>query len=174
VSKDDVPQLPAAVPTKRRQIEGLLDAHIAMWLAGDSITYGERRRLEGEKRRRKQSSRERSVGLLISQEGVTPEQQAGVEFLLRKSGATVIHHHSLPSRLHQACRQIAEVVVHQSGAYQDRLREVIHDADSFIAAPREMREPNQKEDGTVWWAIKHAKHRRKSVLTVLPDGKVIM
>lgn len=172
MAKEDVPPLPEQVPAKRRQIESLLDVHIAMWLDSDTLSYGDRKRLDAEKRRRKHANRERSIGLIIAPEGVTPEQKKRVEFLLRQSGATVIHHHMLSPSLHHICGQVGEVHQHQVGKYGDRVRDVVQAADSFIAAPREMREPVKKVDGSVWWGIKYAKHRRRSVLVVLPNGTV--
>lgn len=175
MSKEDVPPLPDKVPTKRRQLGQVLDVHIAMWLACDDITPSERRKLEALKESRKQRDEERKLGLLIAREGVTPKQGEAIIFLIQNSKPTAIHHHVIPSKLHQFCRTFlrGNVVVHREGDYTERVRHVIKTADALIAAPRDTREPEHKEEGTVWWGVKYARHRDKSVTIVLPDGRIM-
>jgi len=72
--KTDAP-LPERVPTKRSQIGRLADIHIAMWLAGDTISDAERDLLEREKARRKQGRRIVTLGVLAEVEGMTPLQR---------------------------------------------------------------------------------------------------
>lgn len=174
MAKEDVPPLPERIPTKRRQVEQLLDVHIAMWLADESISFSERKRLENEKRRRKNSKLEVQHGVVVPKEGVTPEQQQIFSGLLLQERVQVVHHHILPSRLHQLCRIAAqEVVVHRGGEYGERLRSTVRNSDFLFAFPKELREPDAKVEGTVWWAVKYAKHRGLPVTVVLPNGKVL-
>jgi hypothetical protein len=173
LTKEDVPPLPDRVPTKRQQVCQLLDVHIAMWLADENLSYPERKRLEAEKRRRKEVQHERSMGLLIGPEGMTPIQQEAVERLLQQSRVTVIHHPIVSPRLHYNCKLIASVRVWREGSISDRLKKVVLEADEMIAAPKELREPRQKVEGTVWWAIKYAKFRRKPVNIVMSTGRVL-
>lgn len=168
--KDDVPPLPDRVPAKRRQVENILDLHIAMWLASDKLTPSERRRLEGEKARRKALAPERPVGLLVGREGVTPTQQAVVLDRLAASGATAIHHPGVAAPLHSACRRVAPVEVHRDvRSDHAALRVVVKQATHLvIGAPKE----NRPADSPVWDAVRYAKHRSTAVEVILPDGRI--
>jgi hypothetical protein len=175
MAKDDIPPLPAKVPTKRRLIEKLLDVHIAMWLAGNELTELERERLEFEKQLRRAKDKIKRVGLIVGIEGVTPNQLSALGFLLMKEKPTHIVHHRVPSRLHELCRRTgAELVVFGRGDYNDRVRAVVRDVSTVLAAPKEQREPEHKQEGSVWWAVKYARHRDTPVKIVLPNGELIV
>lgn len=178
MSKQDVLELPAEVPRKRRQIEALLDVHIARWLAGEGdngmLTDGERKRLEKEKARRKKLRRDHRVGLIIPQEGMTPVQQAEMTRLMLESGATEIHHGGVPSKVHNLAREIG-VVHHRDTAWRfdpERDKEVIRESDAIIAAPKEGSVQTHATPG-VWQMIGYAKHRNIPTTVVLPDGTII-
>lgn len=170
MSKDDTPPLPDRVPAKRRQIGALLDVHIAMWLASDKLTPSERRRLGEEKARRKALVPERSVGLLVGREGVTPTQGAKLLRLLRDADPTVIHHPGVSGPLHSACRGVADVEAHRDVRSDDNaLRAVVKQATHLvIGAPKE----NRPAQSPVWDAVRYAKHRSIAVKVVLPDGGI--
>jgi hypothetical protein len=138
--KDDV-ELPTRVPTKRSQIGRLADVHIAIWLAGDSITNAERALLEREKERRKQIRRVASLGIMAGPEGMTPLQRAA----LRDLRAALA-----PCTIHAA----------------DDFREVAKACTHVIACPRSSTVPPEMRD-----ALTLARRRNVSVRIVLPDGK---
>lgn len=171
---DTTPPLPAQVPRKRRPFEQLLDVHIAMWLAGDDITPSERRRLEDLKAQRK---RERAVdgqvvGVLLPEEGVTPEQRAAVIEQVTKLNPTAIHHHGVSSPIHQACRRLAPVEVHRGFDYQGHMEVVRHpDVEVIVAAAKETTVQPYALDG-VWHAVGLARHRRMPTTVVFPNGQV--
>jgi hypothetical protein len=133
--------LPARVPTKRRQIGRLADVHIAIWLAGDTITDAERALLEREKERRKQNRRVASLGIMAGPEGMTPLQRAA----LRDWRAALA-----PCTIHAA----------------DDFRAVAKACTHVIACPRSSMVPPDMRD-----ALTLARRRNVSVRIVLPDGK---
>lgn len=153
MSKEDTP-LPAEVPRKRRQLEGALDLHLAQWLAGDTLTPSERRRLEEEKARRKTAIPTRLVVRLVPKEGMTPEQKRAVYVAVGEEQATTI----------------ATIVHVPDGATRDKLRTL--NPDAIVAAVKETREPAGVKTG-VWDAVKFARHRRLAVRVVLPDGSTM-
>jgi hypothetical protein len=138
--KDDV-ELPTRVPTKRSQIGRLADVHIAIWLAGDSITNAERALLEREKERRKQIRRVASLGIMAGPEGMTPLQRAAL-----RDWRNALH----PCTLHAS----------------DDFRAVAKDCTHVIAFPRSATVPPAMRD-----ALTLARRRNVSVRIVLPDGK---
>jgi len=138
--KDDAP-LPDAVPHKRRQVETLLDRHIAMWLASPDITPSERRRLQAEKDRRKALTPEDRVVVLVGREGMTPQQRA----------------------------RMAELVAGATSVAKGCSPDVVKTADRVVATPKETQEPVRKDTG-VWAMIRYAKHRRLPVSVIMPDG----
>lgn len=167
--KDDVPPLPARVPSKRRQLERLLDVHVAMWLAGDQISDAERRRLEELKAQRKAAVPDRPVGLLVGREGATPAQVQAIADILAALRPTEIHHPGVSPALHRACRATGvSVIVHGAVCDETGMPAVIKQSATVIAAPKE-RSP-QSAKSVVWDMIRYAKHRRVAVRVVLPDG----
>lgn len=185
MSKTDVVDLPDRVPAKRRQVEQLLDAHIAKWLASDMITPSQRRRLEAEKARRKALSPERPVGLLVGREGVTPIQAGVVLEQLAAAQPTEIHHPGVAGSLHKACKRLGVEVVavrdmrshylalppfaaHASD--EDAMRQVVHACTHLvIGAPKEYQ---PTKGSPVWDMVRHARHRRVAVKVILPDGTI--
>lgn len=168
--KDDVPPLPARVPSKRRQLERLLDVHVAMWLAGDQISDAERRRLQELKAQRRATVPDRPVGLLVGREGATPPQVQAIVDILAQLHPTEIHHPGVSPALHRACRATgAPVIVHRDVRVDESgMPTVIRQSSTVIAAPKE-RSP-QSAKSVVWDMIRYAKHRRIAVRVVLPDG----
>src|SRR4051794_38435133 len=130
--KEDAP-LPDRVPRKRREIEQALSLHIAMWLDGDTLTPSERRRLEDEKARRKALQPDNRIGVLVGEEGMTPEQFETFKDLLGRAQPTEIHPPGVHSRVHGYCKSVAPVTPHFEtlGATA-----VIKAADRIIATPR--------------------------------------
>lgn len=185
MSKNDIPDLPDRVPAKRRQVEQLLDVHIAKWLASDAITPSQRRRLEAEKARRKALSPERPVGLLVGREGVTPIQTGIVLEQLAAAQPTEIHHPGVAGSLHSACKKLGVPVtpvrnlrgwqmglppLQGHGSDDDAMRRVVHlSTHLVIGAPKEYQ---PTKGSPVWDMVRHAKHRRVAVKVILPDGKI--
>lgn len=184
--KADVPELPDRVPAKRRALEQAADVHIAMWLAGDTITPSERRRLETEKERRKRLVPDRPVGLLIARQGVTPVQQEHVMRAVAAAQPTEIHHPGVAGPLHTACKRLGvpvtpvrEIRTHHlamppfqaHGSDSDALREVVTRSTHLVVAAPTNHTPTKDND--VWDAARYARHRNIAVQIILPNGKNI-
>jgi hypothetical protein len=171
MAKEDVVEdLPAQIPKKRKQIQELLSIHIAMWLDSDIPTPSERRKLEEEKRRRKNKAPDKVVGLLVGDYGMTPLQLETLKQLLAESGATEIRHSGVSSRIHTACKEIAPVVYHDQTKELDPY-EVIKTSDMIIATPKEPRAQPYSTPG-MWSHIGYAKNRSLPVRIIYPDGEV--
>lgn len=168
--KEDVQELPAVVPRKRRQVEQALDLHIAIWLDSE-ITPSERRRLLAEKQRRKNLTPDVVVGLVVADEGVTPIQLASLrEELGRLEPTKIVHPGVASSKVHGACKaQGVPVEVYHDGDPISRAKEVVRAAEVLVAAPKEPTEPNEKTG--VWSIIRYARNRSLRVRVILPDGQ---
>lgn len=169
---DETP-LPAKVPVKRRQIETLLDVHIAMWLASDDISPSERRKLEAEKARRKAlKGEEVIVCFLQARTGMSPVQRQVVGVVLDQIKPTLAIHvedygGAIP-RFHALARKL-EI---PQELYKDE-REAIRRADVVIATPNTATPPRRDQRyGTVWSNITYAADRDLPVKIILPDGHV--
>ena len=137
--KTDAP-LPARVPTKRSQVGRLADLHIAMWLAGETITDAERVLLEREKERRKGTRRLSALGVVVPLEGMTPAQR-------------------------RAFRDWKDALAPCEVVQGDDARQVAKTATHLLVLPRSSRVPADVAD-----AMKIARRRNASVRVVLPDG----
>lgn len=177
--KDDVPT-PTRVPAKRRQLEDrsvILDRHIAEWLAGAEITPSERRRLETEKQRRKQLEPDHPLGLIVAQEGMTPEQWAAVCDVMRVMQPTEVVHTRLSRRQHGTLVGICQSLGARTRLVADMRDEeaaakaLLHEVEMVVAAPRETTVQTYATPG-VWSVIGLARHRRLPVQVVLPNGEV--
>lgn len=145
--KEDAPT-PNRIPTKRREMDAALDRWIAEWLARPNLRVGERKRLEEEKERRKQTRKAPAgvaLGILHDREGMTPAQRKALT--------------AFRAGLHVTSET-------NSGDFQA----VVKLADVVFAAPKHAREPVSNENG-VWAGIRYARHRKVPVHIVLPDGK---
>lgn len=164
--KDDAP-LPGTVPKKRRAMQLLLDRHIALWLANDTITPSERRRLAAEKDRRKaMAPSDHEVGVVIDEAGITPEQLAALATLLPSQQPAHVHHRGVPSRVHEACKRVAPVCVHRDNT------EVVKASDVVLAFPKENAIMPYATPG-VWMNIGAARRRSVIVRVISPDGHLL-
>lgn len=177
--KDDTPT-PAEVPRKRRQLEDrsvVLDRWIAEWLAGDDITPPERRRLEAEKARRKQLEPEHRLGLVVAQEGMTPDQWAVVCDALRVLAPTEVVHTRLSRRQHGTLVGVCQSLGASTrlvGDVRDEMaaaKALLHEVEIVVAAPREATVQTYATPG-VWSIIGLARHRRLPVQVILPNGQI--
>lgn len=153
--KDDAP-LPDVVPRKRRQVEALLDRHIAIWLADDALPRGDRLRLEAEKARRRAAVPTLSVGVLLGRGGVTPAQLDALPEVL--AGATEVLHVGVPSRLHARCKSVAPVRI-----IDDDPRGVVRAASRVVGLPA-------GPASEVWDLLRYARHRGLPTKVIQPDG----
>lgn len=161
--KDDVGPLPERPPAKRRQLQQTPALWIAQWLAGDTLTPSERRRLEEEKHRRRGLTPDRAVGIVVGAEGVTPEQFTRLIEQTHAVQPTEIHHPGLQSRLHMQLRAM-EVPVH---VHAGDFKAVVKASHVVILAPRDS-DPSGR--AAVWETLRYAKHRNLAVRVVLPSG----
>ena len=162
--KDDV-EIPTVVPKKRRQIEHALDKWIAVWLSRDDLTPSERRRLEAEKQRRKTAAPTVAVGILVGDEGLTPQQRAWLSDFLAEAHVDELHwpERALP-HLRKVARDLSPgIETHATHA------DVVRAATIVVAAPKETEKP--AEVSGVWEAVRLAKHRSLPVKIVMPNGE---
>jgi hypothetical protein len=177
--KDDAP-VPDEVPRKRRQLEDpgvVLDKWIAVWLARDDLMPSDRRRLEAEKARRKALKPECIVGLVASQEGMTPPQFVEVLKALRALTPTSVLHTRLSRRVHGTVVGLCESIGASHCLIADvrdedaAAREVVREVDMLIAAPREATVQTYATPG-IWSIIGLSRHRHVPVQVVLPSGEL--
>jgi hypothetical protein len=172
MSKEDVGPAPDRIPQKRRQIEDAPALWLRQWLVKPDITYREKQRLSKEIERRKKEVRPLRVGILVGDEGVTPQQLRSMDTYLQKSGATAIHHSYVASKVHTAAKRLdVPVVVHGVGSPRDFAnQEIVRNSDVVIAA---VKQQERKAIVGVWAGINYAKHRRTPVRVFTPDGKEV-
>jgi hypothetical protein len=160
--RDDAPT-PADVPKKRRQLHDALDRWLAEWAARDDLTPSERRRVEEERARRK-AERKRGadpvLGLLVGQEGMTPQQRAYViGYVVTGNIRRVCMAGASPTAIGRA--------MGVAGIAASDLKDVVRHSDLIVAAPRAA-----DWAGTdVWEGIRFAHHRKVPVAIVLPNGR---
>jgi hypothetical protein len=173
MAKDDViADMPATVPTKRKALKEAPDVWLAIWASDKSLPPSQRKRAQAERDERKAAVPDRRVGLLLGQEGLTPEQFDRLKELLATSGATEVHHPGVASRVHTACRSLGvPVMPHRDVRVGDDERAKLvcraltgQSADRVYAFP-----PAGRAEG-LWDGIRYAKHRSIPVIVVLPDG----
>lgn len=165
MAKEDVKELPARIPRKRNQIESLLDVHIAVWLAGDTITAKERKLLVEEKERRKRLNPSKVICILTHKGGVSPEQLKKLREILDRHQPITEVRATQPLRL--ALRTKYSIV--------SDLKEMMKDADLVIAAAADgiQREMPANTD-EFWDHVGYAKHRKVPVTVVLHNGSSVV
>lgn len=196
MARDDAPPL-GPVPRKRRQLEGALDVHVAMWLASDDLTPSERRRVQEEKDRRRDERRAGPpvvLGFTAAREGMTPAQYRRVEELVaehapagarhgdcvggdaqfheicRAAGVPVVLHPPIDPTRRARCRGAAEELPPKD--FTDRNRDIVRESTRMIAAPKEQSEPQPARGQGTWSTVRYARHRGKPIEIVLPDGRL--
>lgn len=160
MAKDDVIELPAQVPRKRRALEAVPDMWLAVWANDDTLSPGDLKRAVGERQRRKRLRPDRVAGLVVEPEGVTPEQLAGIRAILERTQPTAIVQTYVPTKVHTVSKSVAVPIT----VLPDR-REVVKQADVVIACPRTA---NPISEG-VWELIRYARHRSTEVSIITPD-----
>lgn len=162
--KSDVLDLPP-VPRKRRQIEGALDLHIALWLDSDDLRPADRRNLQNEKARRKALSPQKDVGVLVSPSGARPEQIAALRAALMKIGATAVGHLWQAGKVPAACRAAGVPTTPLSGHSPQDLIRACDEMIVLVSTPA--RRPYA--EGGAWGWIGYARHRGLPVTVIWPD-----
>lgn len=162
MGKEDVGDAPELVPKKRRQLEQAPDLWLAQWLARDSLTPSERRRVQEQKAERRSAVEAKNVGIIISREGVAPKQLDMLVTVVRDLKPTSLHHTRLPSKVHQALRMgVAHFLYERPiGNFQ----EIIKASDTVVVCPN-------GESGPIWEQVKYARHRRLPVRVIMPNGE---
>lgn len=183
MAKEDVPPLPDKVPRNRRQVEAILDVHLAQWLAGEMLTPGERKKLQAEKDRRKTLKPELVVGVVCGNEGATPEQLRTLREVLPRIAPTKIVQHPLPGKVNHVVRKMEsdtvkrEILVDGDGSSTHRallMIAVARRCNTLVAIQKETNiQPMQVGNNTrgVVSAIGLARHRGIPVRVILPNGK---
>jgi hypothetical protein len=174
MSKTDVDALPVRLPKKRRAVERLPDVWLARWADGEGdLSREDRERAVAERLRRKEASRvvERHVGLVVPEEGVTPEQADAVVSAVRGSGATTLHHGGVPRKLHVRLREVVPIEHHKDGwRYGEKNNQaVVRGSDAVIAAVKETTTLPYASGG-VWGVIGYARNRGVPVTVIKPNG----
>jgi hypothetical protein len=157
--KQDVPPLPARVPTKRYQMHRLLDLHIAMWLAGETITRDERRRLQEEKVRRKTLRPSVVVAVIGAKEGLTPAQREFVRGYLATIAPNEVHTVAPIRAVSGALNMLDDTPVTVHTDSEDAIRA----STIVLVAPR--------SESAATDAVRFAKHRKVPVRVILPSGE---
>lgn len=176
MSKQDVADVPAAPPRKRRQLEVVPDLWLAVWLDSEELTPSEQRRVAEEKARRKRlkATAQHRLGLIVTEHGLTPVQLEATIKAIAASGATEVHHGGVTSKLHNAAREIG-VVRHTEPGWRysaQRDQEIIRECDAIIACPKELTTQPYATPG-VWSAIGYARHRGLPVTIISPAGELL-
>lgn len=167
--REDAPA-PKHPPKKRYQLERALDLWLATWAHDEELPERERARVQDERDRRKALKPQRELGLLVEQEGVTPQQLELIVEKFRALQPTGIHHPWVQPRVHSACIELGvPVKVHRD--VRDSfapMREVVLSSDIIVAAPRGMNRPS--DPTPVWDSLLYARHRKLPLTLVLPNG----
>lgn len=183
MAKDDVPALPNKVPRNRRQVQAILDVHLAMWLYGDTLTPGERKKLQAEKDRRKQQRPELVLGVVCGNEGATPEQVRKLREVLPRIAPTKINQVPLPSKLNYVIRALVReqgleqrVFLRPNVGVGEHMLDVVRESNTLVAIQKETTVQEIKlGDHTrgVASAIGLARHRGIPVRVILPNGEEV-
>lgn len=177
--KDDVGPLPDKVPRNRRQIEAIVDVHLATWLASDTLTPGERKKLVAEKERRKALAPEIVVGVVCGNEGATPAQLKKLREVLQRIKPTQVHQIPLPGKVNYVVKSFhvpQSVHVREGMTYQQTLAEVVRESTVLVAIQKETTVQEIKVGDWsrgIASAIGYARHRTTPVRIILPDGEEI-
>lgn len=193
MAKQDLPPL-GPVPKKRRQLEAALDVHLPMWLALDSLSPSERRRVQEERERRRRARREGPpvvLGFSGPREGLTPAQVRTVERIATELAPAEARHGDCvggDETFHKIAKRLGtRTVAHPADmprwrAYCDadvvlapappleRNKEIVRASTVLVAAPKEAREPADPRGHGTWYTARLAHKRGKPVILVRPDG----
>jgi hypothetical protein len=146
-----------------------LDIHLAMWAHSETLPKSEKKRVEEERKRRKQERRAERVGLLVGNEGITPEQFVRMAELLNgeRAAMTEIWHAPVSGPVHSLCKSYGvdvEVVKTPRVTDAERERIVIKNSTKVFAFPR-------GEDGPLWDLIRYTRHRNTPITVIMPNGE---
>jgi len=191
MSKEDLGDAPEQVPKKRRALEQAPDLWVAQWLARDSLTPSERRRVQEVKDSRKRPAVRVIVGFTGTRSGMTPQQKSLVREALR--GADEAHHGDCigaDEQFHElARREGVDVVIHppsdakqrawcqgairveQAKPYLDRNKDIVQASTVLVGTPKELYEPQPGRGQGTWSTIRYARNRSVRRRVFMPDGK---
>lgn len=170
--KTDIEDAPVEVPRKKRAMERAPDKWIAQWLERDDIPQFVRKGLEEVKADRRRRNPDVTIGLLVSDAGVTPEQRERLAAVLSAANATAIYHPGVASNVHQLCKRNAAVFHYDESGGPFGLKEIVRLSDRVVACPHEPTAQEYNKPG-VWSAIGLGVHRSLPVTVILPNGEVI-
>jgi hypothetical protein len=200
--KEDVGPPPERPPHKRRQLEQVHDQWLAVWLAGETLTPSERRRVQAEKDRRKKSLPRVIVGITATREGMTPPQRRWIQTFLEEhcteelieAGMVEGHHGDCIGgdvQFDEICHEMGiPVVIHppidarlrawckgavrveKAKPYLERNKDIVRACTVLLGAPKESREPSPARGQGTWSTIRYARQRAKQHFTIMPDGTI--
>lgn len=147
-----------------------------------------------------ENPKERHVGFTGTRNGMTDQQKATVELILKNlpEGDPVFHHGDCvgaDDEFDQIARRVRpdcvihthppnkpELRAHCSGrgpttnhipkGYLERDRDIVDASELLIGAPYQQNEPLGRRVGGTWYTIRYARKNVKDHLIVKPDGKV--
>lgn len=132
-----------------------------MFLADDTISSSERNRLELEKARRRTIVAQRAVGILVGDEGVTPQQLEAISSVLAMLEPTEIHKPHVSRALNAVIKRHGVPVHSHPG-----MKEVVKHSQHVVAAPAQ----SAPTATGVWELARYAKHRSVDLTVIRPDG----
>lgn len=200
--KEDLGPAPERPPHKRRQLEKAPALWLAIWAASEALTPSERRRVQGERDRRKQTALPVIVGITATREGLTPPQRTFIREYLEEhcppeliSEGKVEGHHGDCVGGDEQCHEIfmglhIPVVLHppedprlraycqgavrseKAKPYLERNKEIVRASTILLAAPKEKYEPPVARGQGTWSTIRYARQRSKPYFVVMADGTI--
>lgn len=169
--REDAP-VPPRVPRKRRQLEDALDRWIAVWLSRADLTPSERRRLGEEKQRRKDLVPRCAWAFYGDEAGMTPPQKRTVRRLLEEMAPAAVFYNASLGASNALARVVKYGKLEEPPELHPRAgQEPVKEATVLIAAPKET---VAIEGGSVWPAVRYARHRKIPVRIIKPDGTVAL
>lgn len=149
-------------------MEQVPDLYLAVWKDSALLTPSEKRRVAEERERRKRLlTKWERIGLLVGDEGVTPEQLEMLREMLTSQKA-VMNELWLPdvsAHVWRVCKSFGVAV--ESLRDRDRdtaCRTVIRNATKVFAFPN-------GESGPLWDLIRYTRHRNLPIEIIMPSGE---
>lgn len=184
MAREDIPPLPKTIPRKRRQIERLLDVHIAMWLAQHDLPPGDRKRLEEEKADRRRKNPEVRISFWGSRTGMTPQQKEAVQgyilefrpksvhYLASTGGTSAYNFHRICKKLHHQREYDIQLDLVTYRDIPGAMQEIIKQGTVVIMTARANSYDGLEPDFVE--AYRYARDRKLPIRFIWPDGNLLI